>query len=55
MGPGEISFGADQNAKPDAYGRAGHRSGAVGDQPAVMMIVQLEDARWVAARPGAFA
>ena len=55
MGPGEISFGNDQNAKPDAEGRKGHRSGTVGDQPAIMMIVQLEDARWVAARPGAFA
>ena len=55
MGPGEISFGADQNAMPDADGRAGHRSGTVGDQPAVMMIVQLEDERWIAARPGAFA
>jgi hypothetical protein len=54
MGPGEISFGADQNAKPDADGRQGHRSGTVGDAPAVMMIVQLEDEVWIAARPGAF-
>jgi hypothetical protein len=54
MGPGELSFGADQNAKPDAKGRAGHRSGTVGDAPAVMMIVQLNDRAWVAARPGAF-
>lgn len=33
MGPGEISFGGGQNAKPDAKGRVGHRSGAVGDAP----------------------
>jgi len=54
MGPGELSFGGDQNAKPDAHGRVGHRSGTVGDAPAVVMIVQLNDKKWVAARPGAF-
>lgn len=27
MGPDEISFGVDQNAKPDADGREGHRLG----------------------------
>lgn len=54
MGPGEISFGADQNAKPDANGHIGHRSGTVGDAPAVVMIVQLNDKAWVAARPVAF-
>jgi hypothetical protein len=54
MGPGEVSFGGDQNAHADARGRKGHRSGTVGDVPAVLMIVQLNDDRWVAARPGAF-
>jgi hypothetical protein len=54
MGPGELSFGGDQNTKPDAQGRIGHRSGTVGDVPAVVMIVQLDDKKWVAARPGAF-
>ncbi|MEZ5788485.1 MAG: hypothetical protein R3D62_18850, partial [Xanthobacteraceae bacterium] len=54
MGPGDISFGADQNAKTDAQGRAGHRSGTVGDVPAVMMIVQLNDKAWIAARPCIF-
>ncbi len=29
MGPGEVSFGGDQNTKPDAQGRKGHRSGTV--------------------------
>jgi hypothetical protein len=42
MGQGEASFGSDQNCQPDAQGRKGHRSGTVGDQPAVLMIVQLE-------------
>jgi hypothetical protein len=42
MGPGDISFGGDQNTKPDAQGRKGHRSGTVGNQPSVNLIVQLE-------------
>src|ERR1700722_2352554 len=42
MGPGEFSFGGDQNTKPDAQGRKGHRSGTVGNQPSVNLIVQLE-------------
>ena len=42
MGPGEVSFGGDQNTKPDAQGRKGHRSGTVGDQPSVNLILQLE-------------
>jgi len=41
MGPGEISFGADQNTRA-RDGRMGHRSGTIGDQPAVLMVVQLE-------------
>ena len=42
MGPGEVSFGGDQNTKTDAQGRKGHRSGTVGNQPAVTMLIQLE-------------
>lgn len=42
MGPGEVSFGGDQNCKADAQGRKGHRSGTVGNQPSVNLIVQLE-------------
>ena len=42
MGPGEISFGADQGCRERA-GRRGHLSGTVGAAPAVLMIVQLED------------
>jgi quercetin dioxygenase-like cupin family protein len=41
QGPGEFSFGEDQGCKADADGRKGHRSGALGDAPAVLMTVQL--------------
>ena len=41
MGPGEISFGEDQGCTADAAGRRGHKSGVVGDEPAVLMTVQL--------------
>jgi hypothetical protein len=41
MGPGEISFGEDQNCKT-IDGRTGHFSGTVGDEPAVLMVVQFE-------------
>ncbi len=54
MGPGEVSFGGDQNSRPDVHGRRGHRSGTVGEAPATLMVVQLEGHSWVAARPGAF-
>ncbi|MGC9271670.1 cupin domain-containing protein [Acidiphilium sp.] len=41
MGPGEISFGEDQNTRK-ADGRTGHKSGTIGDQPAVLMVVQFD-------------
>jgi hypothetical protein len=44
MGPGELSFGGDQNAIKDARGRFGHRSGTIGNEPARLMIVQLHTA-----------
>ncbi|MEH2144064.1 cupin domain-containing protein [Nostoc sp.] len=43
MGPGEISFGEDQGTKADAQGNKGHLSGTVGDEPAVLIMVQLEE------------
>lgn len=43
MGPGDISFGEDQNSKPNSQGQIGHLSGTVGDKLAVLMIVQLGD------------
>jgi hypothetical protein len=42
MGPGEISFGGDQNCR-EVDGRRGHRSGTIGDIPAVLMVLQFED------------
>ena len=44
MGAGEVSFGGDQGCVADAQGRKGHRSGTVGDEPAVLMIVQMDGA-----------
>ena len=43
MGCGEISFGGDQNCK-EIDGRRGHLSGTVGDDPAVLMIIQFDAA-----------
>ncbi|NEM97434.1 cupin domain-containing protein [Pontibacter sp. BT327] len=54
MGAGDLSFGGDQNTKKDDKGRKGHLSGTVGEQPAVLMIVQLTDAKWNDAKPGDF-
>ncbi|MGH8113561.1 MAG: hypothetical protein ACREPS_00700 [Rhodanobacteraceae bacterium] len=42
MGTGEVSFGGDQNCKADAEGQKGHRSGVLGNEPVVLMIVQME-------------
>ncbi|MGB3138265.1 MAG: cupin domain-containing protein [Nodosilinea sp.] len=44
MGPGDLSFGADQGTQADAEGRRGHLSGTVGGEPCTMMIVQLDQA-----------
>jgi hypothetical protein len=43
MGPGDVSFGEDQNSKPNKQGRKGHFSGTVGNKPAVLIIVQLKE------------
>ncbi len=40
QGPGEFSFGEDQGCTPQD-GKRGHRSGTIGDVPAVLMTVQL--------------
>jgi hypothetical protein len=40
MGPGDIHFGQDQGTQDDG-GRKGHRSGQVGDEPCVQMMVQF--------------
>jgi hypothetical protein len=41
MGPGEIAFGGDQGCS-EQDGKRGHKSGAVGDKPAILMIIQLD-------------
>ncbi len=52
MGVGELSFGGDQNTKSSQDGKQGHLSGTVGDEPAKLMIVQLEGDRWIGLKPG---
>ena len=42
MGPGELSFGGDQDCR-EVDGKRGHRSGTVGNVPAVLVLVQLND------------
>ncbi len=54
MGAGEFSFGGDQNTRPNEKGQKGHLSGTMGDEPAVLMVVQLKGEKWVAAQPGDF-
>lgn len=41
QGPGEFSFGEDQKCRKDAEGRKGHKSGTIGNEPAVLMTLQL--------------
>ncbi len=40
FGAGEFSLGEDQRCSADADGRKGHRSGTIGDEPAVLLCVQ---------------
>ena len=42
FGPGEFSFGGDQNCR-ERDGRKGHLSGASGGEPAVLMVIQFND------------
>ena len=42
MGPGEVSFGGDQNCR-EIEGKRGHQSGTVGNVPAVLMVIQFDD------------
>lgn len=42
MGPGEVSFGGDQNCRERA-GKRGHLSGTVGTDAATLMVVQFDD------------
>ena len=45
MGPGDLSLGEDQNTRP-RDGKRGHLSGTVGDEPAVLMLVQFASPHW---------
>lgn len=53
MGAGEMSFGEDQNCR-ERNGRKGHKSGVIGNEPLVLMIVQLDEKPTVD-RPGHWA
>ena len=44
MGPGDLSLAEDQGCVAAIDGRRGHRSGTLGDQPAVLMTVQIHEA-----------
>lgn len=55
IGPGEFSFGGDENCRADSGGRLGHLSGQIGDVPCVQLIIENNAAAaWAGARPGAF-
>lgn len=54
MGLRDVSFGGDPHTQADEQGRKGHLSGTMGDEPARLMVVQLQSDRWVAAKPGDF-
>jgi len=41
MGPGDLSLGEDQGCIGDRAQRKGHRSGTIGNEPAILMTVQL--------------
>jgi len=41
MGPGELSFGGDQHCR-ETGGKRGHRSGTIGEVPAVLMVIQFD-------------
>ena len=43
MGPGEVSFGADQKTVKDTAGKEGHVSGCVGNEPAKLMVILLKE------------
>ena len=50
MGPGDVSFGGDQNTKPNEQGHKGHLSGTIGKEPAQLMIIQLIEDKWIGAK-----
>jgi hypothetical protein len=55
FGPGEFSFGGDQDCITTADGAKGHLSAQVGDEPCLQLVVQRNDEAWRSAPPGFFA
>ena len=55
FGPGEFSFGGDQQCIATASGARGHLSAQVGDEPCLQLIIQRNDNLWSGVRPGFFA
>ena len=54
FGPGEFSFGGDQQCIATASGAKGHLSAQVGDEPCLQLIIQRNDNLWSVVRPGFF-
>jgi len=54
MAPAEVSLGSDHASKPDAQGQFGHRSGTVGEELLVLMVVRLAGEIWLGLSPCAF-
>jgi hypothetical protein len=54
FGPGEFSFGGDQQCIATASGAKGHLSAQVGDEPCLQLIIQRNDTLWNGVRPGFF-
>ena len=54
FGPGDFSFGGDQQCIATASGAKGHLSAQVGDEPCLQLIIQRNDNLWNGVRPGFF-
>ena len=54
FGPGDFSFGGDQQCIATASGAKGHLSAQVGDEPCLQLIIQRNDDAWMQAPPGFF-
>jgi len=42
MGPGEMHLGDDLDSVPDEYGRVGHDSGVLGNEPCTVQVITLK-------------
>ena len=41
MGPGDMHLGDDLDSTPDEYGRVGHDSGVLGEEPCTVQVITL--------------